>query len=77
MNSAEWVLDTLDDRGRMRSLLEHEISTAKQPYYYMLDLADLEEKAGDANAALALLERAYRESQGPATRFQWGTTYLP
>jgi len=26
--------------------------------------------------ALNLLERAYRESQGPATRFQWGVLYV-
>ena len=76
VNSAEWVLDTVDDKERMRSLLEHEISTAKQPYYYMLDLADVDEKAGNKDAAIELLERAYRESQGTATRFQWGTTYV-
>jgi len=76
VNSAEWVLDTVDDKERMRSLLEHEISTAKQPYYYMLDLADLDEKAGNKDAAVELLERAYRESQGTATRFQWGTMYV-
>jgi thiol-disulfide isomerase/thioredoxin len=76
VNSAEWVLDTLDDQARMRSLLEHEISTARQPYYYMLDLADVEEKAGNKDQAIALLERAYRESQGAATRFQWGTNYV-
>lgn len=60
----------------MRSLLDHEISTAKQPYYYMLDLADLEEKAGNKDKAVALLERAYRDSQGAATRFQWGSAYV-
>jgi thiol-disulfide isomerase/thioredoxin len=76
VNSAEWVLDTIGDKARMRSLLEHEISTAKQPYYYMLDLADLEEKTGNKDAAITLLERAYRESQGTATRFQWGTVYV-
>jgi hypothetical protein len=76
VNSAEWVLDILDDKARMRSLLEHEIRTAKQPYYYMLDLADVDEKSGDTEAAMALLERAYRESKGVATRFQWGTNYV-
>ncbi len=76
VNSAEWVLDALDDHARMRSLLEHEIGTAKYSYYYMVDLADLEEKTGNEDAAITLLERAYRESQGAATRFQWGTIYV-
>ena len=76
VNSAEWVLDIVEDHARMRSLLEHEISTAKQPYYYMVDLADVDEKAGNKDEAIALLERAYRESQGTATRFQWGTLYV-
>jgi len=31
---------------------------------------------GRTDSALAWLERAYRESQGPATRFQWGTNYV-
>lgn len=76
VNSAEWVLDTLEDHARMRSLLEHEIGTAKQPYYYMLDLADLKEKTGDKDAAIELLVRACRESEGTATRFQWGANYV-
>jgi protein disulfide-isomerase len=75
INSAEWVLTYLDDRTRLRSLLEGEIRTSKTPFYYMADLADLEEQEGHAAQALDLLERAYRTSTGPATRFQWGTLY--
>jgi thiol-disulfide isomerase/thioredoxin len=75
VNSAGWVLTYLDDKARLRSLLEGEIKTSKTPYYYMADLADLEEKAGNSTLALTLLERAYRESSGPATRFQWGAMY--
>ena len=66
----------LDEKDRIRTLLDHEVKTAKQPYYYMLDLADVEEKAGNKDRAVEWLERAYRESQGVATRFQWGTEYL-
>jgi hypothetical protein len=42
----------------------------------MLDVADLSQRAGRYDEALAWLKRAYDESQGPATRFQWGVTYL-
>ena len=34
------------------------------------------QRAGHYDAALGWLERAYDESQGPATRFQWGANYL-
>lgn len=76
INSAEWVLTYLDDKPRLRKLLEGEIATSKTPYYYMADLADLEEQQGNKAAALELLARAYRESTGPATRFQWGALYV-
>ena len=75
INSAEWVLTYLDDKARLRTLLEGEIRTSKTPYYYMADLADLDEQEGNKAQALDLLERAYRESTGPATRFQWGALY--
>ncbi len=75
VNSAEWVLTYLDDKAKLRSLLEGEIKTSKTPYYYMADLADLDEEEGNRTQALGLLEQAYRTSQGPATRFQWGALY--
>jgi protein disulfide-isomerase len=76
VNSASWVLEYLDDDARLRSLLQGEMATSRTPYYYIADLASLEERAGNKTEALALLERAYRESQGPATRFQWGVLYV-
>jgi hypothetical protein len=42
----------------------------------MADLAMLDERMGNTESAIAWLERAYLESQGPATRFQWGTNYV-
>jgi thiol-disulfide isomerase/thioredoxin len=75
INSAEWVLTYLGDKARLRSVLEAEISTSKSSFYYMADLADLEEEEGHVPEALALLEKAYRTSTGPATRFQWGALY--
>jgi protein disulfide-isomerase len=52
------------------------MKVSKTPYYYMADLADLDEKLGRKDAAIAWLEKAYRESRGHATRFQWGTAYV-
>ena len=76
VNSAAWVLTYLKDDARLRALLIAEISTSRTPYYYMPDLADVYERQGDKATALAWLERGYRESRGPATRFQWGVLYV-
>lgn len=76
VNSASWVLDYLGDDARLRTLLQGEMAISRTPFYYMADLAALEERTGNKSEALTLLERAYRESQGPATRFQWGVLYV-
>ncbi len=76
VNSASWVLGYLEDDARLRALLQGEMATSRTPYYYMADLATLEERTGNKAGAVTLLERAYRESQGPATRFQWGVLYV-
>jgi protein disulfide-isomerase len=76
VNSAAWVLEYLGDDARLRTLLQGEMATSRTPYYYMADLAALEERTGNKPEAVNLLERAYRQSQGPATRFQWGVLYV-
>jgi protein disulfide-isomerase len=58
------------------TLLTAELEKSKSPYYFMLDLADLAEKAGRKDEAVAWLARAYDGAKGPATRFQWGHNYL-
>jgi thioredoxin-related protein len=57
-------------------LLTRELKVSKSPYYFMLDIAESAQKRGHYEEALSWLERAYNESQGPATRFQWGVNYL-
>src|SRR5690606_37533145 len=76
VNSAAWVLHELGDDLQLRALLEEQMKRSRTPYYYMPDIADIEERAGNMQAALQWLERGYRESRGPATRFQWGTLYV-
>jgi thiol-disulfide isomerase/thioredoxin len=58
------------------TLLTAELDKSKSPYYFMLDLADLAEKAGRKQEAVDWLARAYAGAKGPATRFQWGYNYL-
>ncbi|NJD32124.1 MAG: disulfide isomerase [Gammaproteobacteria bacterium] len=58
------------------ALLVAALEKSPSPYYFMLDLADLAEKAGRKDEAVQWLARAYDGAQGPATRFQWGYSYL-
>jgi thiol-disulfide isomerase/thioredoxin len=58
------------------TLLTAELDKSQSPYYFMLDLADLAEKAGRKQEAVDWLARAYAGAKGPATRFQWGYNYL-
>ncbi|HEX5651180.1 MAG TPA: thioredoxin family protein [Steroidobacteraceae bacterium] len=58
------------------TLLTAELEKSKSPYYFMLDLAELAEKAGRKQEAVQWLARAYQGAEGPATRFQWGYNYL-
>jgi thiol-disulfide isomerase/thioredoxin len=76
VNSALFVLDTLGDMDRIYTVAEAEMKASKYPYYYMLDLASIEEDRGNKAQSVVWFERAYRESQGAATRFQWGTEYV-
>ncbi len=76
VNAASAIYENLDDDDAEYALLQSEVKTAKAPYYYMVDIAEIEEKRGHTAEAVNWYDRAYRESVGPATRFQWGTLYL-
>ena len=76
VNSVEAVLDALGDKDGLSALLRDEIKTSSTPYYYMGDLAELEEERGHKDEAIDWFARAYRESQGGATRLQWGSHYV-
>ena len=64
----------MDDAAK--PLLLAELGKSKQPYYYMVSLAEIEQRAGNKDVAISWLKKAYDASQGPATRFQWGANYL-
>jgi hypothetical protein len=58
------------------ALLKAELARAVAPYYHMLGLAGNAKKRGDTKAALDWYEQAWRKSEGPATRLQWGSGYV-
>jgi thiol-disulfide isomerase/thioredoxin len=76
VNSALNALATLGDDDRAQAILAGEIRTSENPYYYMSDLADLEEKRGHQQAAIDWLAQSFMTARGPATRVQWGTGYV-
>jgi protein disulfide-isomerase len=76
VNSAINIYIALDEWERARDLLAIEAKTSNTPHYYIGDLADVEEHLGNEERALELWAEAYEKAQGPASRFQWGYSYL-
>jgi thioredoxin-related protein len=76
INAASNVLDEAGLREQAKALLRAELARSRQPYYFMVSLAEIEQHAGHHAEALQWFERAYAEARGPATRFQWGTYYV-
>ena len=58
------------------ALLTQELARSHSPYYFMLGLAANARKRGDNERALEWAEKAYADAKGPATRLQWGVSYL-
>jgi thioredoxin-related protein len=58
------------------ALLKSNLAKSHSPYYLMLGLASNAKKRGDKTEALRWYEEAYAKSEGPATRLQWGASYV-
>lgn len=76
INALGGVLTEAGMDAEAKSLLLAELERSKQAYYFMPDIADIEQRAGNYEQALAWLKKAYVTARGPATRFQWGYYYL-
>lgn len=76
INTAAGVLS---DAGLLdeaeQQLLAH-LGESHAPYYFMHSLAEVAKKRGDPAAAVGWYERAWDGAVGPATRLQWGASYL-
>ena len=57
-------------------LLKQELPRAVAPYYHMLVLAGNAKARDDVKGALYWYEQAWKKSEGPATRIQWGTGFV-
>lgn len=74
--SAAHVLTSAGMIDDSDALLKAELPRAVAPYYHMLGLGGNAKKRGDSKGALQWYEQAWRRSEGPATRLQWGSTYV-
>jgi thiol-disulfide isomerase/thioredoxin len=76
ISAAGYVLREAGLMDESDALLKRELTRSHSPYYFMSALGSNARKRGDAAAALDWYARAYEASQGPATRLQWGASYL-
>jgi thiol-disulfide isomerase/thioredoxin len=58
------------------ALLKRNLARSHSPYYLMSQLASNARKLGRKDEALSWYQQAYDKSVGPATRLQWGASYL-
>lgn len=76
INSAAFLLTSAGLIDESDTLLKAELSRSHSPYYFMRDLASNAKARGDQAAALDWYAKAYDAARGPATRLQWGATYV-
>ena len=76
ISTAARLLTLAGDGKGAEKLLTAELRKSQSPYYYMPALASLAEKRGDRAAAIDWLRKGYETSEGPASRVQWGVTYV-
>jgi thioredoxin-related protein len=58
------------------ALLKSNLAKSHSPYYLMSQLGGNAKKLGKKDEALNWYQQAYDKSVGPATRLQWGASYL-
>ena len=74
--SAAHVLASAGLMKESDEMLKAELPRAVAPYYHMLGLASNAKQRGEKKEALGWYEQAWRKSEGPATRIQWGAGYV-
>lgn len=73
------AVSALNDAGlaeQAEQVLLAELPRSHAPYYFMLSLAAGARRRGDTAGVLAWYGKAWQAAVGPATRLQWGVTYL-
>ncbi|MCC7019847.1 MAG: thioredoxin family protein [Ardenticatenales bacterium] len=76
MGTMVWMLQETGQDAAAEQLLNDKLDTTIEPYYYMLELADMAEKKDDTAGALAWYRKGWQTAEGSMSRFRWGHSYL-
>ncbi len=76
ITAAAWLLEQSGLSAESDTLLKANLAKSHSPYYLMSELASNARKRGDKTEALRWYREAFEKSEGPATRLQWGASYL-
>jgi thiol-disulfide isomerase/thioredoxin len=76
ITAAAWALGRAGLWSDSDALLTGNLARSHSPYYLMSQLGSNARKQGRNDEALTWFERAYNASVGPATRLQWGASYI-
>jgi thiol-disulfide isomerase/thioredoxin len=76
ITAAAYLLEHAGLGADSDALLKANLAKSHSPYYLMSELAGNAKKRGDKAEALRWYREAFEKSEGPATRLQWGSSYV-
>jgi thioredoxin-related protein len=76
ITAAAYLLEESGLGAESDALLKANLAKSHSPYYLMSELASNAKNRGDTTEALHWYEQAFNKSEGPATRLQWGASYI-
>jgi thiol-disulfide isomerase/thioredoxin len=76
ITAAAYLLERAGLDAESDALLKANLARSHSPYYLMSELASNAKKRGDKAEALRWYREAFEKSEGPATRLQWGASYV-
>jgi thioredoxin-like negative regulator of GroEL len=76
ITAAAYLLEKAGLGAESDTLLKANLAKSHSPYYLMSELASNAKARGDKAEALNWYEQAFDKSEGPATRLQWGSSYI-
>jgi len=76
ITASAYLLEQAGLDGESDALLKANLAKSHSPYYLMSELASNAKHRGDKTEALHWYEQAFDASEGPATRLQWGASYV-
>ena len=76
ITAAAYLLELAGLGAESDTLLKANLAKSHSPYYLMSELAGNAKHRGNTTEALHWYEQAFNTSEGPATRLQWGASYI-